>query len=177
MASSQLETSLCLGQHSLEYHRDKYDAPFVWLSGCSHFELMPFEFPYKPRPTRNTWSGIETCLRCKWMRWLCFKNQHSQRNGARLHQLLLMNATIPHHCFWEIIRAISSLLTNVCTHYALERMAINTFKKEAWFPFALRGCFGCRRFSLLSKGLSNFIQQLQRDTFVDKAPKSEFLVE
>lgn len=48
MASSQLETSLCLGQHSLEYHRDKYAAPFVLFSGCSHFELMPFEFPYKP---------------------------------------------------------------------------------------------------------------------------------
>lgn len=48
MASSQLETSVCLGQHGLEYHWDKYAALFVLLSGCSHFELMPFEFPYKP---------------------------------------------------------------------------------------------------------------------------------
>lgn len=64
MAPSQLETSLCLRRRRPLFRRDKYAAPFVLLSGCSHFELMPSEFPRKPRLTRNARSALRTCLWC-----------------------------------------------------------------------------------------------------------------
>lgn len=59
MAPSQLETSACLGRRGPLFRWDKYAAPFVLLSGCSHFELMPSEFPHKQRLTRNARSASE----------------------------------------------------------------------------------------------------------------------